>query len=205
MARLDNLFEISRGKLGNLVFYEVGGTGRIRTRAGHFRDKKSPKQLAQRQKLQVSIAFLKPFSKLLRITYAAEAVGRSAMQAAVSFNMRDALAGEYPDIFMEKSKVQLSRGPLPLPLRATAATEAEGLLIEWENGDEAAGSRTTDTLVVMTFSSETGQADYRFTETCRRDGRYVWKPALPDGMIDVWIAFRNREQTEFSDSLWTGQ
>ena len=202
MAKLDHLFDSARGKLGNLVFYKVGGSGRVRMRAAHFRDQKSPAQLAQRQRLQVANVFLKPFRELIRITFAAEAVGRSAMQAAQSFNMRNALAGEYPDIHVEKTKARLSRGPLPVPVSASLTVQPEGLLIEWVNGGEAAGPRAYDTLVVIALSAEKGRSDYRFTEARRSDGRYVWKSALSGGNDDIWIAFRDKGQTEFSDSVY---
>lgn len=205
MAIIDNLFESGQGKLGNLVFYKVGGSGRVRTRAANFRDRKSPKQLAQRQRMQVMNGFLRPFSDLIRISFSGEAVGRSALQAAQSYNMRNALAGEYPDIYVEKSQALLSRGQLPLPVSAKIAAQPEGLLIEWENGEEAAGPRSTDTLVVMALSAETGSIDYRFTEARRSDARYAWNIALPggtDALPDVWIAFRNRQETEMSDSMF---
>jgi hypothetical protein len=202
MAIIENLFESGRGKLGNLVFYKVGGQGRVRTRATHFRDRKSLKQLAQRQRLQVVMGFLKPFSKLIRITFAAEAVGRSAMQAAQSYNMRNALAGEYPDIYMDNSRTLLSRGSLPLPESAKLTVTTEGLLIEWENGAEATGHHPYDNLLVMAKSSETSYTDFRFTEARRSDNHYMWKPALPEGNVDVWIAFRDQGQTVMSDSMF---
>src|SRR5690606_37355290 len=87
MAKIENLFESGRGKLGNLVLYKVGNNGYVRTRAAHFRDRKSPAQLAQRQKLQVMSGFLRPFAELIRITFAADAMGKSAMRAAQSYNM----------------------------------------------------------------------------------------------------------------------
>jgi hypothetical protein len=205
MATIDNLFESGRGKLGNLVFYKVGNQGRVRTRAAHFRDRKSPKQLAQRQRMQVALGFLKPFSNLIRITYAAEAVGRSAMQAAQSYNMRNALAGEYPDIYVDKSKALLRRGPLPLPVSPTLTALTEGLLIEWENGSEATGRHLHDNLVVMVKSPEKENVDFRFTEARRSDSHYMWKPALPEGNVDVWIAFRDPGQTEMSDSMYLGK
>jgi hypothetical protein len=205
MATIDHLFDTGQGLLGNLVLYKVGGKGRIRTRPAQYRDRKSPAQLAQRQRMQVMLQFLKPFSRLLRITYAAEAVGRSAMQAAQSYNMRHALAGEYPDIYVDKSKALLSRGSLPVPVGATLTARPEGLLIEWQNDPEAALHHPHDTLVIMALSAEKGHTDVRFTETRRSEGRHAWTPALPSGPVAVWIAFRNRAQTEMGESLFVGE
>jgi len=207
MAKTDNLFSSGRGKLGNLVFYKVGDKTYVRTRAGQFHDRKSPAQMAQRQRMQVMNRFLGSFRELFRITFAGEAGGRMAMQSAQSYNMRNALAGEYPDIYIDKSRVLLSRGPLPVPVSATVTAQPEGLFIEWENSPDAASQHPYDTLLVMAFSPETDSSDYRFTEARRSEGSYLWKTALPitDGTLpDVWIAFRNRQETLMSDSFYMG-
>jgi hypothetical protein len=207
MATINHLFDSGQGKLGNLVLYKVGGQGRVRTRADHFHDRRSPAQLAQRQRMQVVNSFLKPFRDLIRITFAAEAVGRSAVHEARAYHMRNALTGEYPDITVEKSRALLSRGPLPVPVGAKVSVQEEGLLIEWENDPVAGRQHPHDTLVVMALWAEKGYADYSFTGVRRSEGRYVWETALTSGngnLPDVWIAFRNRQETEMSDSLYTG-
>ena len=202
MATIDHLFDSGRGKLGNLVFYKVGGRGRVRTRPARYRDRKSPAQLAQRQRLQVVLDFLKPFSNLIRITFKEEAVGRSAMQAAQSYLMRNALEGEYPQIYVDKSKALLCRGPLPGPVSATVTARPDGLLVEWENEAQTAARHPHDTLLVMALLTDTGVAAYRFTEARRSDGRYLWTSGWPDGPRDVWIAFRNPGETHMSDSFY---
>jgi hypothetical protein len=207
MAKIDNLFDSGRGKLGNLVFYKVGDKNYVRTRAEQFHDRKSPAQMAQRQRMQVMNRFLGSFRELFRITFAGEAGGRMAMQAAQSYNMRNALAGEYPDIYIDKSRVLLSHGPLPVPVSAMVTAQSEGLLIEWVNSPDAALHHPYDTLVMMAFSFETGSSDYRFTGARRSEGSYLWKTALPltNGVLpDVWIAFRNRTETLMSDSFYVG-
>ncbi len=202
MARINDLFDSGKGRLGNLVVYKMNGLNIIRTKPEHFSDRKSPAQLAQRQRLQAVNEFLKPFLKLIRITFPPQQTGRTARAEAQSYLMRNALAGEYPEIYVAKSRALLSRGPLPMPVSATVTTDAGELLIEWEDDADTARSHSHDTLVVMALSAEKGYADYRFTDTRRSEGRYAWKPALPNGTVDVWIAFRNQVQTEMSDSFY---
>lgn len=204
MAIIDNLFDNGRGRLGNLVVYRLNGQGIVRTKPAHYSDRKSPAQLAQRQRLQAVNGFLNPFSDLLKLTFPAEKPGRTARAEAQSYTMRNAVAGEYPDIYVDKSRALLSRGPLPTAVSATVTARPDGLLIEWQNGAAAKGSRASDTIVVMALSGQTGQTAYRFTDTRRSEGRYVWNPALSDGPLAVWIAFRNQGQTEMSDSLYVG-
>ena len=205
MATIDNLFESGRGRLGNLVVYKMNGQNIVRTKPAHYSDRKSPAQLAQRQRMQVVNEFTKPFLQLLRVTFPPQRKGRTARSEAQSYIMRDALAGEYPNIYVDKSRALLSSGPLPLPSGAWAELHPEGLLIHWENGEEAAGNAARDTLVVMGLSDQDGQSAYTFTGVRRSEGEYVWKTTLPvrqGALPHVWIAFRNSPQTQFSDSMY---
>src|SRR5690554_731708 len=204
MAIIDNLFDSGRGRLGNLVVYKMNGMGIIRSKPQHYHDRKSPAQLTQRQRLQAVNNFLNPFSGFLKLTFSVEKPGRTARSEAQSYNMHNALSGAYPDIHIDKSKALLSRGSLPVPVSTTVTAQPEGLLIEWENEPEDARRNPNDTLVVMAWSEKQGSADFRFTDTRRSEGRYTWKHALPDGSVDVWIAFRNQGQTAMSNSLYVG-
>jgi hypothetical protein len=104
MAIIDNLFDAGRGRLGNMVVYKMNGMNIIRTKPERYRDSKSPAQLAQRQRLQAVNEFLNPFSKLLKLTFPAEKPGQTARSEAQSYNMRNALAGEYPGIYVIRAK-----------------------------------------------------------------------------------------------------
>ena len=208
MSEVDHLFDSGKGTLGNLVFFRRLGKTYVRVRPARYRDRKSPAQLAQRQKMQAMNRFLKPFSALIRLTFNPEAAGRTALHAAQSYNMRHAFAGEYPNLYIDYSMALLSRGPLPLPANVSVTAQPDGLLIEWQNGDEAAGKHSYDTLVVMAWSETAGWGVFKFTEVYRKEGRYVWKPALPfneNEIPHIWIAFRNQEQTELSDSKYVNR
>lgn len=205
MARSNNLYESTQGKIGNLVFYQLNGKGYVRMKPIQYKDRKSPAQLAQRQRLSVVTEFLRSFSSLLRITFASEAVGRTAMQAAQSYAMHHALEGSYPDIRVKPENVLLSKGPLPLPVQVTTSKHPEGICIEWENGNENHRTTSSDSLIVLARNAATGHVDYRLTGVRRSEGRYMWKTPLANGtdkLPDVWVAFRNKEETEMSDSLF---
>jgi hypothetical protein len=205
MATIDNLFDSGRGRLGNLVLYKMKGRNIVRTKPEHYSDRKSPAQLAQRQRMQAINSFLKPFSKLLSITFDPETERLTARQAAQSYNMRNALAGEYPDIYVDKSRALLSKGPLPVPVRAWMENDPDGLLIRWENGEDVVGNNAHDTLLVMAAFPQHSNCMYQFSETRRSAGQYLWKiqiPARENALPDVWIAFCNELRSKMSNSIY---
>ncbi|TAJ00329.1 hypothetical protein DMA11_24855, partial [Marinilabiliaceae bacterium JC017] len=74
MARLKNtILDAESGSLGPVVVYSMYGRSYVRSKPSQYRDKKSPAQLAQRQKFQLILNFLRPFKDLIRITFAREA------------------------------------------------------------------------------------------------------------------------------------
>ncbi len=206
MAKINDLLGDSEGTLEKLVIYRMKGNIYFRQKPEKYNDRKSPAQLAQRQRLQVVNSFLRPFREIIRLTFASEAKGRSALQAAQSYIMRNAMAGGYPNIHVDKNKALLSRGPLPLPLSVSAETNAEGVLIRWQNGKEAAGKAINDTLIVISLFEGDEVAGFQDTGVKRSAGQFLWKlpnPVKQGAMPDVWIAFRNAEMTKVSDSLYS--
>lgn len=203
MARVkNNILEAGSGSVGPLVVYSMFGKSYMRSKPGGYHDKKSPAQLAQRQKLQLVNDFLTPFKGLLKLTFAEEAVGRAAYHGAKSFNLKHGVKGAFPDFSINKQTALLSKGGVSLPEEVSVALTSEGLLFNWDSsvvGDQRA---LTDTLIVMARISGTISVDFLFTGVRRSKGVFLWDTPLVEtsGQLDVWIAFRNSEETAVSNS-----
>ena len=62
MARLKNsLLKGMSGSIGELILYEMGGETYARSKPANYKDRKSPTQLNQREKLILINDFLRPF------------------------------------------------------------------------------------------------------------------------------------------------
>src|SRR5690554_6443621 len=204
MAKIDDFVDSGRGQLGNLVLYKMNGKNYVRTKPAKYKDRKSPAQLAQRMKLQVVNSFLRPFREIVKLTYASEAVGRSALQAVQSNIMQDAMTGEYPEIYVDHRKVLLSKGPLKLPVSASVDVKPDGLLVKWVNEPFSARNAGSDTLIVIALWEKEEKSEYAFTTTKRSVGEFHWKISMSgtfDNSPQVWIAFQNVKKNEMSDSM----
>ncbi|WP_075602271.1 hypothetical protein [Saccharicrinis aurantiacus] len=59
MARLKtNILDAALGKVGNVLLYERNGLACMRSMISYYRDKKSDKQLRQRQKMSLIMVLL---------------------------------------------------------------------------------------------------------------------------------------------------
>lgn len=206
MAKIgDNIMGAGQGKIGDVVIYSMHGKNFMRSKPSKYTDRKSEAQLAQRAKMQAVTGFMSPFRELIRKTYAGEAVGRAPYHAAKSEIMRKAVSGAYPDFSIDKLLVLLSKGPLPLPVEVSVALKDGGLLVEWSYSSEAEKRNSRDTLVVIAQNPDTGDCEYKFTGARRADKNYQWMLNIPvsqNQQPDLWIAFRNPEETEMSDSVY---
>ncbi len=204
MAKIKNIFDGGVGKLGNLVLYKRNGVNVVRVKPAHIKLSITPAREAQKLKFRLINKFLFQFSEPIRVTFTSSVEGRTALHEAQSYNLRHAVAGEYPGFYVDKGKVLLSQGPLPLPVSASVSHHPDGLQVQWENGPEMKGNTPGDYLVVFIMEAD-GTGDHRFTEARRSYGQYVWKAVSPfseDALPDVWISFRNRKMTKCSNSIW---
>ncbi len=205
MARLKtNILDAATGKIGNVVVYEMYGKTYIRSKPSGYKDKQSIAQLAQRQKMTLTNAFLRPFKELIKVTFAHEAIGRSAFHAAKSFNLKNAIEGTYPDQIISPEKAVLSTGSILLPENVLLTKKEDGLFFEWNPSYHPHASHL-DTLVVMARERERHFVKYRVTGAQRSDQSYFWPMDLfKYGTIDVWIAYRSHKEDDMSETLYLG-
>ncbi len=205
MARLtNNNLNSGSGSLGSVVVYNMYGKSYMRSKPTKYTDRKSPAQLAQRQKMEKVKDFLQPFKDLVRITFAGEAVGHSAYHSAYSYNMHSGLQGEYPEIEINKQSALLSKGPLPLPENAQISIGSEGILFQWDDIPEnkSAGSNM---LIVMAKHISGNAVDFRLTGTSLLEKQFLWKTRLPldsPADLDIWLAFQKPGEMKMSNSLY---
>lgn len=203
MARLKtNILGGGSGKVGNVVMYERNGTACIRSMPSSYKDKKSDAQLRQRQKMNLIHQFLRPFKQLLHFTFFEANTGRSAYQSAQSYNLKQAISGDYPNQYLNKSKALLAKGSIEEPDHIQIEMEQNKAMITWSNESLPDGARWDDTLVVM-WGNGQGEADYIFTGVRRSAGSYTINFSADRNMhmMDVWVAFRNWKETDWCNSI----
>ncbi len=206
MAKLgDNIMGAGKGKVGDVVLYNMHGKSFMRAKPSKYTDRKSEAQLAQRAKMQAVSGFMAPLKELIRKTWATEAVGRAPYHAAKSQIMRNAVQGSYPDFGINKEAAMLSKGPLPVPKNVTVALQDGALMVQWTNTAEDERLHGKDTLLVVALNTKTGDCEYLFTPARRRDKSFRWDISMPvseNDMPDIWVAFRSNNETEMSDSVY---
>lgn len=143
------------GKVGTVVGAMWKGIATIRAYNPHVNNPNSPAQLEQRAKFALMGSFLRPFVSLFKITYASQANKQTASNAALQYNLKNAISGAYPNYTVNYTKVLLGEGPLPVALNAAAdSSEANKIDFTWADNSYMQGADVTDKVVLSVYSPE---------------------------------------------------
>ncbi len=203
MARLKNgILNGGSGKVGNVVMYTRNGKDFIRVKPNYSYDKKTPRQLAQRQKMALIHEFLQPEKELIQKTFSSDSSTRSPYQSAQSHNLKHAIAGEYPNQYIDLQKGLISKGNIPLPSEITYTANENGICFDWKTDTEEPYAEDYDTLMIVWKYKQSDFIDYTTVGARRYNGTFLWTEINEDELKDytIWLIFRNREETDYSNS-----
>jgi len=161
MARIKNgLLGGISGNVGNVEGYIRCGVPMIRSKKRKSKVPPSLKQLIYRKGMSVVNKFINSMTAFVRMGFEGAAMGlpQSANNLAKSYQLRNALHGEYPDIRIKYSSVRLTEGDIQLPFKPQAVAEGNGIRFTWdydpiENWDDRQAQA-----MVLIHAEETGKS-----------------------------------------------
>ena len=137
MAKIDEgILGPFSGKVGDVIGSSWHGIPYIKSRPAVFHDAKSPAQLAQRMKMQVAHQFVKSIKNVITIGYRYVAGEQIPYNKAVSYIVKNAIVGEYPDMGIAPDIVMVSQGNLMGAEECIAIKEDEKITFSWNITDE---------------------------------------------------------------------
>ena len=203
MARLNNgILGGGSGKVGTVVMYTRYGREFVRSLPTPAKDRKTPGQLAQRQKMALIHQFLRPAKELIQKTFSNDSSMRSPYQSAQSYNLKHALAGAYPNQYIDLQKGLISKGNIPLPSDITCTTNKNGISFNWNTDATQPFADAYDTLMIVWKYKQSDYIDFTTVGARRYNGTIIWTEISKDKLKDhtIWLIFRNREETDYSNS-----
>jgi Family of unknown function (DUF6266) len=145
------------GTVGNVVGSSWRGIPVIRSKPVRKQNGSSIHQQQQRARFTLMTKFLRPLTDLLNETYQHSLVGMTGFNKAFSRNSH-AITGEYPDLRIDYSWVNLSKGRLPMGEPPILISSEPGkLLLTWKNGDGISRCLTSGRAFIAAYSEELGR------------------------------------------------
>ena len=195
------------GQVGTVIGTSWKGIAIIRSIAASIVNPRTPAQLEQRAKFSLVGKFLRTLTVFLRIGFKSAAVKMSGYNAAMSYNVKNAISGLYPDFTLNYAQLRVSQGSLPGALNPVAVSVVPATVdFTWEDNSMDAGTMADDKVVLLVYNPAKGKTLNAIGAMTRVDGAQTL--ALPDAFtgdqVECYISFANANESVLSDSLYVG-
>ena len=193
------------GKVGTVIGGSWKGISYMRSIPTSVSNPRTPAQVEQRAKFSAVGKFLHPLTAFLRVGFKSAAIKMSAYNAAMSFNLKNAITGIYPAFDIDYSKVLISQGTLPGALNpATVSATAGTVRFTWENNSWETDASTDDQAVLVVYNPAKQAAVSVIGAIARSVGSQTI--TLPNSFtgdqVQCYIAFQNANQSVISNSQY---
>ena len=195
------------GKVGNVVGACWNGIDYMRALATSITNPKTPAQLDQRAKFSLIVAFLRPLTAFLRMSFKSASIKMSAFNAAVAYNIKNAISGVYPNYAIDFTKLVLSRGSLPGVLNPEATSTVPGSIdFTWDNNSYEADANDDDQVFMVVIHPLTNKAVTVVGGNTRASGSdsFVVPELFIGQEVQCYIGFTNANESQVSDSSYAG-
>lgn len=147
------------GKVGNVVGGSWKGIEYMRIMPASVANPQTPAQLDQRQKFSVVMGFLQPMTQFLRTGFKSFAVKMTGVNAAMSYNLHNAVTGAYPDYAINYANALVARGNLAAALNQAAVAGAAGTIVfTWDDNSSEIGASAVDKSLLVVYNPVKHQA-----------------------------------------------
>lgn len=195
------------GKVGTVIGSSWKGKAVMRAIALSIANPKTDAQLTQRHKFAVTMKFLQVMSQFIKIGWRKMAVGMTAMNSAMSYIVKNAIQGTYPNFTIDYPNALVAKGNLPPALNAAVASTVAGTIhFTWDDNSTEQSASTFDKNQLVVYNPSKNQAVTFSGLAERADGtQTVTVPNSFSGdLVHCYIAFETLDGSEQSNSKYAG-
>jgi len=208
MGKLINgLFGGFHGRVGNLVGYTLKGKHIIRM-IGKTEKPLTPARKANCEKMKVVNEILKPSIHAIRAGFRLAVVGtdKNEYNEAVSYNKKNALQGEYPNISLNYTKVLMSMGNLPVAVNPSISQSGTEVTFNWEISASPVSEYHTDRSMLVIYFPDIKETCCQLIGAKRVEGKdvIVIGPEHVNERMEAYITFIKDNGKEVSNSVHAG-
>lgn len=195
------------GKVGNLVYSTRNGINYVKQAREKSLKAPTEKQQIQWKKFAIVMHFLSPLKKLLNESYRNNPK-RSGLQNAMKKNLLESIAGEYPRLELDYSKVSLVHGQLWMPqVEMVYDVKSNELLLCYEC-HHSYNAYLSDELIALIYCPELPQYWYHINTGLQRFeqiGAFKIPNEVIGQEVHIWLYFKSEMLDQFSNSVYMGK
>ena len=196
------------GKVANVVGGNWKGIDYLRSKPQSVANPRTVLQVNQRTKFALVLRFLQPNLSFIKIGYKNYAVKQSQFNSAMSYVLNNAIVGTDPtDFAIDYSFALLSRGTLSGALNPVFDLSTPGQVqFGWDDNSNEGNALATDKVMVVIFNPLKGESVLITDGATRADlsQTVVIPNSYAGDDLQLFISFKNAEETQLSNSIYIG-
>ena len=194
------------GKVGSVIGSYWKGISFMRSKAVSTKKSQTLLQLKQRAKFSLALSTLQPITAFARIGFNQYAHGQTAFNAAMSYNFRHAITGDYPNYKADYQNLLVARGTLT-GVNATLPVASSGKIkFSWTDNSSMGEAQPTDKVMVVAINPAKREAAF-ITEGAPRAAKselLAVSPFWTGDEVHTYLAFISEDGREVATSIYCG-
>ena len=194
------------GKVGSVVGGSWKGINYMRGKATSIKNPQTLQQMKQRNKFALALSVLQPITAFVRVGFKRYAHRKSEFNAAMSYTVKNAIVGTYPDYEIDYSKLLVARGTLTGANSATATPQMGKIRIAWGDNSGIGEAQPTDKSLAVAINPAKGEAAYLTDGAQRSVGSedLIVSPFWSGDEVEVYLAFISENGKDVATSAYCG-
>ncbi len=194
------------GKVGTVIGGNWRGVDYIRSKSTNRKSGVlTEKQKSQQAKFGMMHTFLQTMKDVIELGYKDHAIRMTALNSALSYNLKNAVSGVYPDFAILYPQVQISRGTLPNVVAPVATAGPAGTVnFNWTDNSGTGKATGSDNAILVVFCEALQRTVYVINPLRSDQTGNLPVGAFSGHAVQTWISFVTADGKDIATSIFTG-
>ena len=195
------------GKVGNVVGGTWKGIDYMRIKPANVTNPRTEGQVDQRSKFSTVLRFLQPMTDFLRVGFKLYANKMTQFNAAMSYNLNNAITGAYPNFMVDYANALVTRGNLSGAANGAASSPSAGdVQITWDDNSGSGSAQATDKALIVLLNTTRQEAVFTTAGPARSAGtETISVPSEYTGEdVEVFLGFISEDGSKVANSSYLG-
>ena len=195
------------GQVGNVIGGTWKGIDYLRIKPSSVANPRTEGQVDQRSKFSIVLKFLQPMTDFLKVGFKLYGIKMTQFNAAMSYNLNNAITGSYPNFMVDYASALVSRGNLTGAFNGAANSPAAGSVeVTWTDNSPSGSAVATDKSLIVLLNTTRGEAVFTTAGPARSVGiASIPVPSEYTGEdVEVFLGFVSEDKTKVANSSYLG-
>ena len=195
------------GKVGNVVGGTWKGIDYMRIKPANVTNPRTEGQVDQRSKFSTVLRFLQPMTDFLRVGFKLYANKMTQFNAAMSYNLNNAITGAYPNFMVDYASALVTRGNLTGAANGAASSpSAASVEVTWTDNSGSGSAQATDKTLIVLLNTTRQEAVFTTAGPARSAGtETISVPSEYTGEdVEVFLGFISEDGSKVANSSYLG-